>query len=70
MRTADERYDGLLSLCAHMLSLLEENCNEPHEKHHGKPCETCAEDGSLDCPLILRRKLREICDSEPSDDLI
>lgn len=70
MRTPDKQYDGLLSLCAHMLQLLEENCNESHEKHHGKPCETCAEDGSLDCPLILRRKLREICDSEPNDELV
>lgn len=70
MRTPDERYNGLLSLCAHMLRLLEENCDEPHEKHHGKPCETCAEDGSLDCPLILRRKLRAISSSGLSDDLI
>lgn len=70
MRTTEERNDALLSLCAHMLRLLEERCNEPHEKHHGKPCETCAEDGSLDCPLILRRKLQEICDSEVSGELI
>ena len=50
----------LLSLCNHMLRLLEEKCDEPHEQYHGKPCETCSEDCSLDCPKVLKERLQHI----------
>ena len=41
-----------------MHRLLSEKCEEPHEPWHGKPCDSCAENGSSDCPKIIARQMR------------
>ena len=60
--------EELLSLCHYMLRLLEEKCDEPYEPYHGKPCETCAEDCSLDCPKVLRERSQHISGAKVVDE--
>lgn len=43
-----------------MHGLLLEKCEGPHDQYHGKPCESCAEAGTDDCPKVISRQLREL----------
>ncbi len=52
--------DGIEEIMLRMCRLLLEKCEEPHELWHGKPCESCAENGSSDCPKIIAMEMREL----------
>ena len=51
--------DGMTEIMLRMRRLLLEKCEEPHELWHSKPCESCAENGSSDCPKIIAMEMRE-----------
>ena len=51
--------ENMRAMLLRMHRLLSEKCEEPHELWHGKPCESCAEDGSSDCPKIIAMEMRE-----------
>ena len=51
--------EGMTYIMLRMRRLLLEKCEEPHEPWHGKPCESCAENGSSDCPKIIAMQMRE-----------
>jgi len=59
--------DGMTEIMLRMRRLLLEKCEEPHELWHGKPCGTCAENGSSDCPKIIAMEMREY-EIEVNDD--
>ena len=50
--------ENMRAVLLHMHRLLSEKCEEPHELWHGKPCDSCAENGSSDCPKIIARHMR------------
>lgn len=52
--------DNMYEVVVRMHGLLLEKCEAPHEQYHGKPCESCAEDGTDDCPKVIARQLREL----------
>lgn len=52
--------ESMRAVLLHMHRLLSEKCEEPHELWHGKPCDSCAENGSDDCPKIIARQMREL----------
>ena len=52
--------DNMREVVVRMHGLLLEKCEAPHEQYHGKPCESCAEDGTDDCPKVIARQLREL----------
>lgn len=65
-RECDERMtplmtenDNIREVVVRMYRLLLGKCEAPHEQFHGKPCESCAEYGSDDCPIVISRELRE-----------
>lgn len=52
----------LRELATYALRYIErERCDDPkHELWHGKPCESCAEAGSSDCPKIMAKMFGEL----------
>ena len=52
--------DGMREVIVRMHGLLLGKCEAPHEQYHGKPCESCAEAGTDDCPKVIARQLRKL----------
>lgn len=52
--------DDMREVIVRMYRLLSRQCEVPHEQYHGKPCESCAEAGTDDCPIVIARQLREL----------
>lgn len=60
--------DDMREVVVRMHGLLLEKCEAPHEQYHGKPCESCAEDGTDDCPKVIARQLRKLGIEVDDDD--
>ena len=50
--------DDMREVIVRIYRLLLRQCEAPHEQYHGKPCESCAEAGTDDCPTVIARQLR------------
>lgn len=52
--------DDMREIIVRMHRLLLRSCEASHEQYHGKPCESCADAGTDDCPKVISRQLREL----------
>lgn len=60
VKCVTDRNDALKELVLEMHQTMVDRCNGSHEPYHGKPCSSCAEAGSADCPKVIAERMREL----------
>ena len=67
VKCVTDRNDALKELVLEMHQTMVDRCNGSHEPYHGKPCSSCAEAGSADCPKVIAERMRELGIEVPDD---
>ena len=60
VKCVTDRNDALKELVFEMHQTMVDRCNGSHEPYHGKPCSSCAEAGSADCPKVIAERMRKL----------
>ena len=60
VKCVTDRNDMLKELVLEMYQTMVDRCEGPHAPYHGKPCSSCAEAGSSDCPKVIAERMRKL----------